>query len=143
MGSYVFGMLTAFIYREVKDNNLDVKQSKLFMFLWKSSVPLIVFGIFGVPYIFSTYEFEKPALWIAVYGAFHRNMWGLILGVIILGYSNGMGGQWKDFFNASAFRPLGKVNFGFYLTHMTIIKLILGDIYEPHHLSLTKIVSDF
>lgn len=142
MGSYLFGMLTAFIYREVKDENIDVKQSKLFMFLWQITVPLILFGIFGAPYIFSTFQFEKPALWITVYGAIHRNMWGLLLGVIILGFNNGMGGQWKAFFNASAFRPLGKINFGFYLTHITMIKLILGDMYYPHYLSLTKIVSD-
>ncbi|XP_063699368.1 nose resistant to fluoxetine protein 6-like [Culicoides brevitarsis] len=140
MGSYIFGMLTAFIYREVKDNNIDVKKSKLFMFLWNSVVPLILFGIFGAPYIFSTYEFQKPAWWITFYGAFHRNMWGWMLGVIILGYSAGMGGQWKDFFNASVFRPLGKINFGFYLTHITMIKLILGDMYEPHYMSLIKIV---
>ncbi|XP_063697963.1 nose resistant to fluoxetine protein 6-like [Culicoides brevitarsis] len=126
MGSYIFGMLTAFIY--------------LFMFLWRSVVPLIVFGIFGAPLIFLEYEFKKPSLWISIYGAFHRNMWGWMLGVIILGYSAGMGGQWKDFFNASVFRPLGKINFGFYLTHITIIKLMLGDMYEPHHMSFSKIV---
>uniref|UniRef100_A0A336LZH1 CSON009110 protein n=1 Tax=Culicoides sonorensis TaxID=179676 RepID=A0A336LZH1_CULSO len=140
MGSYVFGMLTAFIYREVKDENIDVTKSGVFMFLWNMTVPMILFGIFGAPYIFSTFEFEKPSWWITIYGAIHRNMWGLLLGVIILGFNRGMGGQWKDFFNSSVFRPLGKINFGFYLTHITMIKLVLGDAYHPHFISLTKFI---
>ncbi|XP_063697950.1 nose resistant to fluoxetine protein 6-like [Culicoides brevitarsis] len=141
MGSYVFGILTAFIYREIKDQNIDIKQYKLFTFLWKATVPLILFGSFGAPYLFSTFNFEKPALWISAYGAFHRSMWGLLLGVIILGYTTGgLGGQWKAFFNASLFRPLGKINFGFYLTHMTMMKFILGDQISPQYLSKGKFV---
>lgn len=136
-------MLTAFIYREVKDQNIDVKQYKLFNYLWKLTIPFILFGAFGAPYLFSSFNFEKPAFWISFYGAFHRSMWGLCLGVIILGYSSGMGGQWKAFFNASIFKPLGKINFGFYLTHLTMIKFILGDMHYPHFLNNKKFVSAF
>lgn len=134
-------MLTAFIYREIKDENIDIKESKIFMFCWKLTAPIMLFCIFGAPFIFSTYHFEKPALWSTIYGTVHRNMFGLMIGIIILGYSAKLGGQWREFFNASLFKPLGKVNYGFYLSHLTILKLVIGDKFHPLNMSVVKVVS--
>lgn len=38
-----------------------------------------------------TYDFEKPALWIAIFGALQKNLWAFGVGVMVLGMSMKIG----------------------------------------------------
>lgn len=42
-------------------------------------------------HIFIAFEFEKPAIWIAVFGALQKNVWAFGVGAMILGMSMKIG----------------------------------------------------
>lgn len=52
--------------------------------LWYSSIPIAMFGLHsGI--IFYANEFEKPAIWIAIYAACMKSLWGIFGATIVLG----------------------------------------------------------
>lgn len=42
-------------------------------------------------YIFYAYDYEKPAIWIGIYTTIVRNIWGVIIGVLLLGLAHRVG----------------------------------------------------
>ncbi|KAL1386063.1 hypothetical protein pipiens_012883 [Culex pipiens pipiens] len=57
---------------------------------WYSALPLAI-GLLLSAYVFYAYDFEKPAVWIAIYAAFSKNLWGVIFGVLFVGLALGVG----------------------------------------------------
>lgn len=65
---------------------------QLFQLAWYSALPLAI-GLLLSAYVFYAYDFEKPAVWIALYAAFSKNLWGVIFGVLFVGLALGVGGN--------------------------------------------------
>lgn len=138
-GSYLVGMITAFIYHEIQEKKLDVRQSKLFMAMWYSFYPLL-FVLLSTSYFYFTYDFTKPSLLLAFYSAVYKNAWGILVSLTIIGYSAGMGGLMKAFLGCDFFRLFGRANYAFYLMHMTVLKFIVGNAIEPFYYSMSCMV---
>jgi hypothetical protein len=49
------------------------------------------FAMILLGHIFYSYDYEKPALWIALFGTLSRNLWGILAGIFIIGLTNGLG----------------------------------------------------
>lgn len=64
--------------------------SQLFLLAWYSALPLAIMVLLPA-YIFYAYDFEKPAIWIAIYAALSRNLWGVIFAVLFVGLALGVG----------------------------------------------------
>lgn len=139
-GSYLIGMITAFIYHEIKERKYDVRQSKLFMSLWYLHYP-ILFVLLSTSYFYFTYNFEKPSIYLALYSAIYKNAWGILVGTTIIGYNAGMGGWMKEFLGCNFFKVFGRANYAFYLMHMTVLKFIVGNAIEPFYFSKSCLVS--
>lgn len=42
-------------------------------------------------YMFYAYDFQKPAIWIGIYSTIVRNVWGVIIGVLLIGLAHRVG----------------------------------------------------
>lgn len=69
------------------------------------AVPLGLCVIFSGE-IFYTNDFEKPAVWIALYGTVTKNLWGLNQAVIVLGITFGHGCELVEVEDLSFFQWL-------------------------------------
>lgn len=58
--------------------------------LWYSIVPVCILTLLS-GYIFYANNYEKPALWIAIYSVFIRSMWGLAISILVTGIALGTG----------------------------------------------------
>lgn len=117
-------------------------------------------------FIFYAYDFETPSVWMAVYAACSKNLWGIVIAIIIIGFSRGLGSKFVEeivkslafylmnnlnfnldfilkFMNSSIFKLLGKITYSIYLCHTVIIRILVGDIRQPSYVSDVKIVKFF
>lgn len=108
------------------------------MCLWHSVYPGLIL-LFSCSYFFNTFEFSRPALWIAAGASIHKNLWGILIGTVILGYNAGMGGFMKEFMRSDIWKVFGKTNYGFYLTHMTMLKFLVGNFHHPYFFSFANL----
>lgn len=54
----------------------------ILFWLW---IPLLFLNVLS-GYIFFVNDFEKPAIWISIYAAIYRHVWGLGIAFILLGF---------------------------------------------------------
>ncbi|XP_038121399.1 nose resistant to fluoxetine protein 6 [Culex quinquefasciatus] len=138
-GSYLAGLIAGLAYRQLKRSEASVRQRKLFQLAWYSALPLAI-GLLLSAYVFYAYDFEKPAVWIALYAAFSKNLWGVIFGVLFVGLALGVGGFFQRVLNSAIFRPLGKVTYAVFLCHLFVIRATLGNIRQPIYVSDVRIL---
>lgn len=113
---------------------------QLLTILWYLVVPIGVCTLLS-GYIFYENDFHKPSVWIGIYASVSKNSWGLLGLIFILGIVNGTCKIVKSFLDHPVFKPLGKITFSVFLCHTFIIRVTLGDIRDPRHLSDMSLVS--
>lgn len=138
-GSYLIGMITAFIYVWSRENRYNLKQSRIFMLSWRLHYATVAL-LFATSYIFQTFDFEKPTWWIAVITPIFKNYWAVLTGITILGYDAGLGGVVRDFLSCKLFRLLGQVVFAYYLVHMIVVKIVVASTVYPLYLTTSYVV---
>ncbi|XP_062550043.1 nose resistant to fluoxetine protein 6-like [Armigeres subalbatus] len=146
--SYFAGMLIGIIYHKMQNDDLFLAKSKLFKTLKYSTIPLGV--IFSLPApVFHQYEFSKPSLWMAAYAGVHRLVMASCIGIIflVLMFSDrdtliGRLRASKLLENAF-YRVLGRLNFGFYLIHMGVLKAVFSNYHEGQRTSGVMVINVF
>ncbi|ETN62656.1 hypothetical protein AND_005646 [Anopheles darlingi] len=141
-GSYLAGLMGGLIYRSLKQRGFDVagRRYKLFRILCYTALPVAIAMLLSA-YLFYAYEFEKPAIWIALYAGLCRNLWGLLFAILFLGLALGVGvGVLRRVLCSPIFRPLGKVTYCAFLCHLFIIRVTLGNVRQPVYVSDMRIL---
>lgn len=128
------------IYTHYAKNRIDIRKSKLFVILFYSIFPLGVAAWLSA-FIFYEYNFEKPSLWIAIFAAFIKNIWGILGAVMMLGFVGKVGGIIRKFFYAPIFTSLGRTTYCIYLVHTIAFRIFTGDISVRPSVSWETIVS--
>ncbi|XP_052873708.1 nose resistant to fluoxetine protein 6-like [Anopheles cruzii] len=138
-GSYLAGLMAGLMYRKLKHRGFEAARNKQFIVLWYASLPVAIASLLSA-YIFYAYDFEKPALWIALYAALAKNLWGILFGVLFVGLALGVGGFIRRALRNPIFRPLGKVTYCVFLCHLFIIRVTLGNERQPIYVSDMRIL---
>ncbi|XP_035910415.1 nose resistant to fluoxetine protein 6-like [Anopheles stephensi] len=138
-GSYLAGLMAGLMYHRLKRANFVAVRHKGFLVLWHASLPAAIALLLSA-YIFYAYDFEKPAVWIAIYAALSKNLWGALFGVLFVGVAFGVGGLLRAALNSSIFRPLGKVTYCVFLCHLFVIRVTLGNVRQPIYVSDMRIL---
>ncbi|XP_050094015.1 nose resistant to fluoxetine protein 6-like [Anopheles aquasalis] len=141
-GSYLAGLMGGLMYRTLKHRGFDAtdRHYKLFRILCFTTLPVAIAILFSA-YLFYAYEFEKPALWIALYAGLCRNLWGLLFAILFVGLALGVGvGILRRALCSPIFRPFGKVTYCAFLCHLFIIRVTLGNVRQPVYVSDMRIL---
>lgn len=94
--SYLSGLAAGLIYFNLKNKKIELSNYKWFVTLWYLVVPIGICVLLSAS-IFYAYEFKKPAIWISVYTFVHRNSWGVISGIFLIGMALKVDSEWKGF----------------------------------------------
>ncbi|XP_052893013.1 nose resistant to fluoxetine protein 6-like [Anopheles moucheti] len=138
-GSYLAGLMAGLMYHKLKRTDFIAVRHRGFLVLWYATLPAAI-GLLLSAYIFYAYDFAKPAIWIAVYAALARNLWGALFAVLFVGVAFGVGGFLRTTLNNSIFRPLGKVMYCVFLCHLFVIRVTLGNVRQPIYVSDMRIL---
>lgn len=109
-------------------------------FFWHFSV---IYGFLNVlsAYIFYNYDFEKPAIWLAVTSVFLKYSWSVLFGYVIFASIYRIGWFIPDIFNHPVWTVLGRLSYAMYIFHGFPVYLIIMDVYQPVHVDLLRAVS--
>ncbi|XP_029725442.2 nose resistant to fluoxetine protein 6-like [Aedes albopictus] len=138
-GSYLAGLIAGLTYHKLKRSEFNIRRHKPFLLLWYCVLPLAILLLLSA-FMFYEYDFEKPAVWIALYSALSKNLWGLIFGVLFVGLAFGVGWFLKRLLSNPVFRPLGKITYAVYLCHLFVVRATLGNIRQPIYVSDVRIL---
>lgn len=94
-GSFICGMIGGMIYNKFKDDHKKFSSKKPLVVLWYSMLPTAVLVLLSA-FIFYENNFAKPAIWIALYAAMTRNLWGFIIASFITGVAFRLGCNVND-----------------------------------------------
>uniref|UniRef100_A0A182QA40 Uncharacterized protein n=1 Tax=Anopheles farauti TaxID=69004 RepID=A0A182QA40_9DIPT len=133
-GSYLAGLMAGLMYHKMRRADFVAARHKGFRVLWYASLPAAIVLLLSA-YIFYAYDYEKPAIWIALYAAVSKNLWGALFGVLFVGLAFGVGGFLRSALNNPIFRPLGKVTYCVFLCHLFVIRVTLGNVRQPIYVS--------
>lgn len=112
------------------------------MIAFYSLGPIGFFAFFAA-WPFYAYEFQKPAIWIAIYASLSKNIWGMMGAVMMFGFIGKLGGFIRDFFHFPIFTPLGRIAYCIYLVHFIAFRFLTGDLKALPSVSNEQIVSTF
>ncbi|XP_065086708.1 nose resistant to fluoxetine protein 6-like [Ochlerotatus camptorhynchus] len=138
-GSYLAGLIAGLTYHKLKRSDFNVRRHKPFLMVWYLALPMAIMLLLSA-FMFYAYDFEKPAVWIALYAALSKNLWGLIFGVLFVGLAFGVGWFLKRLLSNPMFRPLGKITYAVYLCHLFVIRATFGNIRQPIYVSDVRIL---
>lgn len=99
------------------------------------------FLFFVSTYMFYAYDFEKPAIWIAVYSCLFKNFWGAFGAILMFGLIGRVGGIVREFFFLPIMQPLGRISYCIFLVHMIVFRFLTGDYMAQPFASNAQIVS--
>lgn len=140
-GNYFAGLGMALLYIHYKKNRVDVSKYKSFVLGFYAVFPVGLLAWLSA-WLFYAYDFEKPALWIAIFAAFAKNIWGLLGAILMFGFIGGIGGVIRRIFYMPIFGSIGRVTYCVYLIHMCVLRFLNGDIRQLPSVSWEPIVSD-
>ncbi|XP_063697877.1 nose resistant to fluoxetine protein 6-like [Culicoides brevitarsis] len=126
-GNYFAGLGMALLYNYFKKNRIDISKYKSFVFGFYAIFPIGLLAWLSA-FLFYTYEFEKPALWIALFAVFSKNIWGILGAFLMFGFIGGIGGIIRRMFYMPIFGSIGRLTYCIYLIHMCVFRFLNGDI---------------
>lgn len=133
-GSGIIGMITGFIYHNVKSKKLDLGERKWFRVIFWLNFPI------GLIYYFSCFYFidrTKPSLMVSIFGGFSTTIWAFVCSVFMLGMAFNVNHSLIKVFANPIFTILGQLSYSVYLTHMYVIimafSLMGKELYFNHY----------
>jgi hypothetical protein len=100
LGCFLSGLLAGSVYNKLQANNVDLRNSWLFKIMWHTVVPM-GFAIVLAVHMFYENDFPKPSIWLSVYSSLNKNIWGALIIVFFIGFTQKLGcrfwnvGIWK------------------------------------------------
>ncbi|XP_053674398.1 nose resistant to fluoxetine protein 6-like [Anopheles nili] len=129
-GNYMLGVLTGFVYDFLRKRSINPVESKPFRVVWYLN--LLIMPLSMLPsYIFYLYEFETPSIWMAIYFAVFKNLFGIGIGIFVIGCIYGVNATLLRILNYPFFEPLGRLAYGAYLVHPFVMRFMYASARGP------------
>lgn len=88
---YFCGVLAALAYDYVSTKQIKLRQNKLFHVYFYSLIPTGILWMFSGHTFLQQYHDKDMRLWNSLYAAVQRNVWGIGLGIFIIGMTSKCG----------------------------------------------------
>ncbi|XP_062538148.1 nose resistant to fluoxetine protein 6-like [Armigeres subalbatus] len=133
IGVYTFGMLAGFIYHRYRDSPEKVISSKWFRIIFWVSVVYYFSCMVSVPWVLMYRDQIQPVL-KAIYSTLFKHSWAVMTTVLQLGLALAPAKYvWKKFLSHSFFGVAGKLCYGLYLIHFTVIEVVYSGVKAPEY----------
>ncbi|EAT36801.1 AAEL011139-PA, partial [Aedes aegypti] len=140
MGCYLGGIMLGMIYYKQRTNHHEGNRSWYLKVLWYLVVPVGFLCLMSNS-IFYKYNFEKPAIWMAVFYPVMKHMWILLGAIMIYGIIYEYSKPIKAFLNFSIFVPLGRLTYCAYVCHVFMLKNAFFAMREMGYFSKMSLLS--
>ncbi|XP_055629968.1 nose resistant to fluoxetine protein 6-like [Toxorhynchites rutilus septentrionalis] len=146
--SYFGGMLVGIIYHKMQSDDLLLAKSKLYKTLQYIVFPLTVAFCLPAP-LFHLYSFSKPSVWMSLYAGIQRLVIAAFVNttflVLMFAERDSFFGRLRSskLLENAFYRVLGRLGFGFYLIHMTVLKTVYGNQHEALRGSMGLVITVF
>lgn len=141
IGTYSFGMLAGFFYHRYRNSPQNLFKSKWFgVTFWVA----VVYYLLCMSSVFWVLEYrnEIHPLLKAIYSTLFKHAWSVLTTVLQLGLALASGKfLWKACFSHPFFGVAGKLCYGFYLIHFTVIEMVYAGAKAPVYTSERGVVS--
>uniref|UniRef100_A0A182YEG2 Acyltransferase 3 domain-containing protein n=1 Tax=Anopheles stephensi TaxID=30069 RepID=A0A182YEG2_ANOST len=141
-GNYMLGVLTGVIYNELRQRSINLAESKAFRAVWYATFLIVPLSMLP-SYVFYVNDFETPSVWMAIYFPIMKNLYGIGIGIVIVGSIYGVNGVLKRILNYPFFEPLGRLAYGAYLIHPFVMRYMFisgrGPVYYSDTLTLSLV----
>ncbi|XP_068082949.1 nose resistant to fluoxetine protein 6 [Anabrus simplex] len=118
MSPYLVGMSLGYVFHKIGDEPL--KLAKVWVILgWCCSLTVVIAVVFG-PYRLMQ-ETLYSQLESSIYGGLHHLAWGTAWMWVVFACHKGYGGPVNSLLSAKVFRPIGRLTYGIYLTHLVVL----------------------
>ncbi|KAK7072437.1 hypothetical protein SK128_013072 [Halocaridina rubra] len=139
-GPYIIGIWTGYVIHIAKDSPTIKRMSKFQIFIgWVSATVVALSIIFGIArYNKLAVPSSVPEMSVteaALYGGFHRAVWGIVLAWIVLACHWGYGGPINWFLSHPLWQPLSRLTYCIYLTSLPIQELLITSNVTPTYFS--------
>uniref|UniRef100_A0A6E8VSC0 Acyl_transf_3 domain-containing protein n=1 Tax=Anopheles coluzzii TaxID=1518534 RepID=A0A6E8VSC0_ANOCL len=133
-GNYIQGVLTGLVYNELQKRSINLAQSKVFSIVWHLTI--VIVPLSWLPsYMFYVNDFPTPSVWMAAYFIMSKSLYGIGIGIVILGCIYGVNGVVKRMLNYPFFEPLGRLTYGAFLVHPFVMRFMFASVRTPVHYS--------
>ncbi|XP_041769695.1 nose resistant to fluoxetine protein 6-like [Anopheles merus] len=133
-GNYIQGVLTGLVYCELQKRSINLAQSKAFSIVWHLTFAIVFLSMLP-SYMFYVNDFPTPSVWMAACFVVSKNLYGIGAWIVILGCIYGVNGVVKRMLNYPFFEPLGRLTYGAYLVHFSVMRLMFFSVRTPVHYS--------
>ncbi|XP_049293321.1 O-acyltransferase like protein-like [Anopheles funestus] len=138
----MMGVLSGVIFTELQKRSINLAKSKTFRTVWY--VTLCSLPLSMLPsYMFYVNDFETPSVWMAISFVISKNLFGIGIGIILLGSIYGVNGVLQRMLNYPFFEPLGRLTYGAYLIHPFVMRYMFvstrGPVYYSDTLTLSLV----
>ncbi|XP_068231432.1 nose resistant to fluoxetine protein 6-like isoform X2 [Palaemon carinicauda] len=144
-GPYVVGIAVGYVIHIARDSRSVTRLSKFQVIVgWLATTAVALSIVFGIER-YNKRELpgtppEMSLVESVLYGGFHRTVWGVVLGWIVLACHWGYGGPINWFLSHPLWQPLSRLTYCIYLTSLPIQLAILSCTVRPTYFSnLTKV----
>lgn len=90
-GCYFFGVIAALVYNELTVRQIKLRKYKAFQAFWFALIPIGIGVLFSSDPVLQFHEHKPAQIWISVFAALQRNIWGLGLSILIIGLTAKVG----------------------------------------------------
>jgi peptidoglycan/LPS O-acetylase OafA/YrhL len=98
------------------------------------------FSLILSAFIFYQNDFEKPSILLAIISTASKHLWSLILAIVVMGLIFRHGWFIPNIMNYKLFRILGRISYAAFMTHLILIKIVMGGNHSPLDLNVATIV---
>nr|CAD7426889.1 unnamed protein product [Timema monikensis] len=142
MSPYFAGLALGYILHGYRNTKKCTIPKWVSIFFWGLSLTTLAAVIFG-PYEMIQFDHQYDVIESSIYGGVHRFAWAIAVGWIVLACSSGHGGLINKGLSARLFRPLSRLSYCIFLTHLGVLHYGVSRIKSARYMDDYNIVHDF
>nr|CAD7256179.1 unnamed protein product [Timema shepardi] len=142
MSPYFVGLALGYILHGYRNTKKCTIPKWVSIFFWGLSLTTLAAVIFG-PYEMIQFDHQYDVIESSIYGGVHRFAWAIAVGWIVLACSSGHGGLINKGLSARLFRPLSRLSYCIFLTHLGVLHYGVSRIKSARYMDDYNIVHDF
>nr|CAD7201995.1 unnamed protein product [Timema douglasi] len=142
MSPYFAGLALGYILHGYRNTKKCTIPKWVSIFFWCLSLTTLAAVIFG-PYEMIQFDHQYDVIESSIYGGVHRFAWAIAVGWIVLACSSGHGGLINKGLSARLFRPLSRLSYCIFLTHLGVLHYGVSRIKSARYMDDYNIVHDF